>query len=65
MGGAVSQGLTPTQLAAQLGANQSSRGPRSLDPAFLQRISGKGNQPGIADQNDLSMAALMGLGGQK
>lgn len=55
------QGLTQPQMAA-LGAQQS-EAHRGLAPNFQARMAGKQEQPGLANSQDLSLAALYGLGG--
>lgn len=54
-------GPSQAQLAA-MGAQQS-EAHRGLAPAFQARMGGKQEQPGLANSQDLSMAALYGLGG--
>jgi hypothetical protein len=60
--GPAAQGLTPQQLA-MLTANQSMRGPRTIAPPYLARMTGQPEAPGLASSQDLSLAALYGLGG--
>jgi len=61
MGAGGTQGLTQAQLAA-LGA-QSSEAHKGLSPEFNKRMAGQKESPGMASTEDLSLAALYGLGG--
>lgn len=54
-------GPSQAQLAA-MGAQQS-EAHRGLAPNFQNRMAGKQEQPGLANSQDLSLAALYGLGG--
>jgi len=60
-GPASAQGLTPAQRAS-LGAQQS-EAHKGLAPRWEARMKGSQEQPGLANPQDLSLAALYGLGG--